>query len=215
MPPTPARLEYDEVSTFHLPLCGGIGGQQTCEDRRRAWQGRIQRAFLATHPGLDSLTRQYVESGAVAPALDAATVVEQVKQAEAEAQRQERARVEAQRAAQDAQIRANAQARKELEGRAYVVASTARAGYTIGCGDPITLQTVLEYRRVGDDEHFRDLVGAGFDRHPCQILPKGQIVVPLVQQAEYWQVGVAAGDFPLPISFWVPASDLTKMPKQP
>ena len=176
----------------------------------------MRQAFLRTHPDLDPVTRRYVEDGSIEPSLDATAMAERVKDLQEEAAAQERARLQKQQSDEEtrkAEARTREQERKKLEDRAYVVNSADPTGNTIGCDDAITLQAALEYQRVGDAENFRRLVG-GFDGR-CQILPKGQIVIPVVQRAEYWQVGVAAGAFPFPIGFWVPAHDLRKKGSDP
>lgn len=57
----------------------------TCVEAAETWRQRIKQSFFETHPNLDSTTRQYVQDDRVAPAGDADTVVEQVRQMEEEA----------------------------------------------------------------------------------------------------------------------------------
>jgi hypothetical protein len=206
-----AMQAIDRCDPCRAPGCGD--DQANCSQREASWRGRIRRVFLATHPDLDRDTRQYVAEGSIEPVLDAATLTDLVKErkhevAQQEIRRQQASRAEAEdaRKAEVASRRREEQTREELAARGAYVVSTAA---TIGCEDPITLQTVLEYGRVGDSDRLAEMVldfGA-----PCQLLPSGKIVMPSVQRSEYWEVQLAVGDFPFPVRLWVLARDLKKM----
>lgn len=101
------------------PRCVPLCKQDTCEQKQEAWRQRIRRAFLDSHPDLDSDTRQYVKDGRAEPALDAATVIEEVRQQVLQRQAQEqlqadRAREMAVRA-REAAVRAEEQEKKRQE----------------------------------------------------------------------------------------------------
>jgi hypothetical protein len=172
----------------------------------------MRRAFLKTHPDINSSVRELLESGQVEASLEEETVLRAAAVAEVEANERKRMRLQDEEAEEAARQRAQVaerrrneqqeQRRRELEENVHVVESRDPTGSTIGCKDAVTLQAALEYERVGDGYNFTRL--AGGLTGPCHILSKGTTVIPLVQQSEYWLVNLGFW------SFWVPAKDLKK-----
>lgn len=194
----PQSLQYRNARAYQTEK------DQRCEDDRQMWSDRIRHSFLTTHPDLDPTTRQYVEDGRIRPALSADYVLAQSHWLQDE--EREREQISAKKAIATVTTHGSVphagDSGNRFETFEYLVASSKPSGNTVGCQDPITLQAVLKYERVGDAYNFGRL--AGSLSGPCRILPKGLTVTAVVRQSEYWQVAVGL------FGFWVPAVDLRK-----
>lgn len=180
-----------------------------CTNREKNLLVRMGDAFIESHPDLDEKSKEFVRSGQInlsGSYDDVARLLQEARDAETSKQQQEERRVAEARAVDDAAVAAGKRLASDLRSRgAYSISTRRPRGYSIACRDVISLRAALEYERVGDQARLYEMInhfGYGFEPGiPCFVLPKGVLVVPLVQKSEYWQLQTGA---------WVPAADLIK-----